>query len=174
MELTFRNTEFVTALNESDDERAAEVLSRCLDIPRWVGAMVDARPFVDVAALRAACGQVAAPFTGDEIDGALQSHPRIGDRPVGTSAEAIHARAEQSGVDTSDSATALRLADGNREYEQRFGRVFLIRAAGRDAGEILEQLEARLKNDPATERVVVEGQLREIAAIRATGGAPRA
>ena len=61
---------------------------------------------------------------------------------------------------------AERLAAGNRAYEERFDRVFLIRAAGRDAPEILAELERRLGNDDATERGETVTQLREIALLR--------
>ena len=44
------------------------------------------------------------------------------------------------------------LAEGNREYEKRFDRVFLIRAAGRSSAEILAELHRRLGNDDETER----------------------
>ncbi len=44
--------------------------------------------------------------------------------------------------------------------------MFLIRAAGRSEAEILGALEARLANDPETERGVVASELREIAVLR--------
>ena len=44
--------------------------------------------------------------------------------------------------------------------------MFLIRAAGRSEGEILAALDARLANDPETERGVVASELREIAVLR--------
>jgi 2-oxo-4-hydroxy-4-carboxy-5-ureidoimidazoline decarboxylase len=44
--------------------------------------------------------------------------------------------------------------------------VFLIRAAGRDAEEILAELERRLGNDDATERDETVEQLRQIALLR--------
>lgn len=44
-----------------------------------------------------------------------------------------------------------------------FGRVFLIRAAGRDRAELLAELRLRLRNDTATELREIGGQLREIA-----------
>ncbi|MGO1203172.1 2-oxo-4-hydroxy-4-carboxy-5-ureidoimidazoline decarboxylase, partial [Cellulosimicrobium funkei] len=62
-----------------------------------------------------------------------------------------------------------RLAEGNRAYEQRFGHVFLVRAAGRSAEEILEQLTERLGNDAETERANAARNLREIAALRLKG-----
>jgi 2-oxo-4-hydroxy-4-carboxy-5-ureidoimidazoline decarboxylase len=58
------------------------------------------------------------------------------------------------------------LADGNRRYEERFGHVFLISAAGRTADEILATLRERLHNDPATEVAVAASELRKIARLR--------
>ncbi len=141
-------------------------MAECLDIPRWISAMENQLPFADDDAVVAAVFEVAAPLTSDEIEHALRVHPRIGERPDGDDAHAAHARGEQSGVDTELPGISERLRDGNRAYEQRFGRVFLIRAAGRDASEILACLSERLDSDPVTEERVVERELREIAALR--------
>ena len=105
-------------------------------------------------------------YRGTEIDGALAHHPRIGERPQGESAEAALSRKEQPGVDA-DAAAAL--AAGNKTYEERFDRVYLVRAAGRSAEEILALLQERLGNTPEQELVVVDQQLREIAALRLAG-----
>jgi len=58
------------------------------------------------------------------------------------------------------------LWEGNAAYEERFGHVFLVRAAGRSSAEILALLRERLGNDPGTERDVVRHQLGQIAALR--------
>ena len=56
-------------------------------------------------------------------------------------------------------ATRLRLADANREYEARFGYIFIVCATGRTAGDMLELLERRLRNDPDEEiRIAAEEQ----------------
>ena len=73
---------------------------------------------------------------------------------------------EQAGVDPAAGDTAARLAAGNAAYEERFGRVFLIRAAGRDAEAILAELDRRLGNDDATERAETVDNLRQIALLR--------
>ncbi len=73
---------------------------------------------------------------------------------------------EQAGVDSATGDTAARLAAGNAAYEQRFGRVFLIRAAGRDAEEILAELDRRLGNDDDAERAETVDNLRQIALLR--------
>jgi 2-oxo-4-hydroxy-4-carboxy-5-ureidoimidazoline decarboxylase len=78
-------------------------------------------------------------------------------------------RSEQAGVDPSDNGTAAALAAGNRAYEEKFGRVFLIRAAGRTATEILAALSTRLTHSPAEEDRIVAQQLREIAVLRLQG-----
>jgi 2-oxo-4-hydroxy-4-carboxy-5-ureidoimidazoline decarboxylase len=78
-------------------------------------------------------------------------------------------RSEQAGVDPADTALAEALAQGNRDYEAKFGRVFLIRAAGRTAPAILQALNDRLRNTPAEEDSIVAQQLREIAVLRLEG-----
>lgn len=159
----------IGALNSAPSADAARSLELCLDVPRWVDAVLHARPFTDVYALRRAFRCAAAPLTSEEIRRALEAHPRIGDRPTGDGMGAQHARSEQSGVDTSDAALDRRLRAGNLAYEEQFGQVFLIRAAGRDATEVLDELERRLGNDRTTEAAEVESELRDIAIIRATG-----
>jgi len=55
---------------------------------------------------------------------------------------------------------------GNAAYEERFGRIYLVAAAGRGAEELLGLLHARLDNDPATELDVVRGELARITRLR--------
>ncbi len=75
-------------------------------------------------------------------------------------------RTEQAGVSATDVAMLDRLAEGNRRYEEKFGRIYLVRAAGRSAAEMLDLLEHRLTNDPTTELGVTKTQLAEIATLR--------
>lgn len=171
----FRNTEFELEgcsdrFNATSDTDMHRALQLCLDVPRWISAMALARPYPNDDALVSAVFTAAAPLTEDEISGALQVHPRIGERPDGDGRHAEQARGEQSGVDITQGDVRRRLRDGNLEYERRFGRVFLIRAAGRDGSEILAALEQRLDNDPGAELRVVERELREIAALRLVRG----
>ena len=58
------------------------------------------------------------------------------------------------------------MAAGNAAYEGRFGRIFLIRAAGRSAPEMLAELERRLGNSAEAETSEAIAQLREIALLR--------
>jgi 2-oxo-4-hydroxy-4-carboxy-5-ureidoimidazoline decarboxylase len=157
------------AFNALDRDAARAALRPCVDIDRWIDEVVDGRPYADVEAALAAGRLAAEPWTESEIDGALAHHPRIGDRPQGASAEATFSRSEQAGVDVTDADVQAALVSGNLAYEDRFGRVFLIRAAGRSSREILDALNARLLHSPDEELPVVAQQLREIAVLRLEG-----
>jgi 2-oxo-4-hydroxy-4-carboxy-5-ureidoimidazoline decarboxylase len=43
------------------------------------------------------------------------------------------------------------LADANRAYEEKFGYIFIVCAAGKSAAEILAILRRRMQNDKETE-----------------------
>ena len=159
----------LTEFNALPRTHAADAVRPALDIPRWLEAVVDARPYWHHEALLGAARSAAKPFTREEIDRALAHHPRIGERAAGEGREAALSRAEQAAVDPDDQDVQRRLREGNLAYEEKFGQVFLIRAAGRTPEEILENLTARLANDPGTERRIVAEQLREIALLRLEG-----
>jgi len=141
-------------------------LAAALGVRRWVGDMLAAAPYASIEALLIQASDSANPLSPEEIDEALSHHPRIGEQPIGTSAEAEFSRREQESADDEDAHLARRLAQGNADYESRFGRLFLIRAAGRSRAEILAELHRRMALDPATELRVVGEQLREIALLR--------
>ncbi|MFE4227973.1 2-oxo-4-hydroxy-4-carboxy-5-ureidoimidazoline decarboxylase [Arthrobacter sp. NPDC056886] len=155
--------------NAAGRAEAAESLRPCLDIARWIQEIVDSRPFGSTRSLLEAAGRAAEPFTDAEVEAALAHHPRIGERAAGNSAEARLSQAEQATLGAPDPAVAAAIAEGNRSYEEKFGRVFLIRAAGRSRDEILAALNTRLAHTPDEEQVVIGQQLREIAVLRLEG-----
>ena len=137
-----------------------EQLVACLSVPRWADDVLAGEPYADRTALLASADEAARTLSDEELDQALSGHPRIGERSGSQS------QREQAGVDPAAGDTAARLAAGNAAYEQRFGRVFLIRAVGRDAEQILAELDRRLGNDDATERAETVDNLRQIALLR--------
>lgn len=156
----------LTAFNELADDQATLRLSSCLQAPRWAASVLAGRPYPDRESLLATAYRFGVVLDEDDLALALSAHPRIGERPAGTGVDAAHSRAEQSGVDTDDASLAQRLHSGNVAYEEKFGRVFLIRAAGRDGTQILDALTERLANDPDAEARVVRDQLAQIAQLR--------
>jgi 2-oxo-4-hydroxy-4-carboxy-5-ureidoimidazoline decarboxylase len=156
-------------LNRMPAAQARALVAPCVAIASFADAVVAGRPYADPAALLAAARAQAATWSDGEVEAALADHPRIGERPIGTGAGARMSAAEQAGVDPADAEVRERLRDGNRRYEERFGRIYLVRAAGRTAAELLALLELRLAHDPATERLVTRQQLAEIALLRLEG-----
>lgn len=143
-----------------------EGLTACLAVPRWVDQVAGRAPYASVAELVEVAGDAAVTLSPDEIDQALSHHPRIGEAPTGAGRSEDFARSEQAASASEDEDLAAQLARGNRSYEETFGRVFLIRAAGRSRREILSELHRRLRLDPVAELGEVAHELREIALLR--------
>ncbi|MCW2752504.1 MAG: uraD [Aeromicrobium sp.] len=148
---------------------AVAVVRPAADIPTWVDVVIAGRPYESLDELLSTAAQAAANWSAGDVDLALAHHPRIGERPTGGTPDAALSRAEQSAIATEADEVQEAIAAGNRAYEERFGRIFLIRAAGRSAAEVLDQLTDRLDNDPKAEAAVVAAQLREIALLRLEG-----
>lgn len=155
--------------NQADKAHLVETLHPCIDNQRWIDEIIAARPYASLDQLFNHARTAAEPFTAAEISAAMAHHPRIGERAAGTSTEAALSRKEQSAVDPANQDLTKALADGNRDYEEKFGQVFLIRAAGRTPQEILTALDGRLANTPEQEAPIIAAQLREIALLRLKG-----
>lgn len=149
-----------------DDADAAAVVRVWADVPGWVDALVAGRPYASVDALAAYAGDLAATWYPDDLTAALHAHPRIGAKVAGDGAEAAASRREQGSMAEAADDDVAAIAAGNLAYEERFGRVFLIRAAGRTPSEIRAELERRLSNDPDAETIEATRQLAEIALLR--------
>ena len=143
-----------------------EELRACCAADAWLARIQAARPIPTVKALLDLSDGTVLSFDDAALDQALAAHARIGERRLGSTTEDRWSRTEQAGALGADASVAERIAEGNHAYEQRFGHVFLIRAAGRSADEMLAALTERLANDPQTERDVVRRELAEIVRLR--------
>ncbi|OWV00253.1 OHCU decarboxylase [Micromonospora wenchangensis] len=151
------------ALAAADAER--DMLA-CCPAPAWAREMVAARPYPDLDALLAVADAGLRRLAWTEVAQAIAAHPRIGERPDGSTRESAWSRREQAGVAGSDAAARKAMAAANRAYEERFGHPFLVCASGRGQSELLAAAQARLANDDKTERRVVQDELRKIALLR--------
>lgn len=155
--------------NQMDAADARDIALVWAAVPRWANGIVVRRPYSSAAELAEIAERLTRSWTRVELDAALAHHPRIGEKPTGEGAEAAASRGEQSSMAAADADIVRRIADGNRAYEERFGRVFLIRAAGRTPDDMLAALEDRLANDDAAEVDEAVTQLSEIALLRLRG-----
>lgn len=147
--------------NALPSHRAVAELRACCSSPSWAQRMASSRPFAAVGELIRRADQVLAELDEDEIEAALAGHPRIGAHPGHASS-----RREQAGVATADAEVRTALAHANRDYEARFGHIYLVSADGLSGEELLRVLHERLGNDAATERRVLRGELAKINRIR--------
>jgi 2-oxo-4-hydroxy-4-carboxy-5-ureidoimidazoline decarboxylase len=152
--------------NRLPEDRAIQRLMACCASPQWARGVASGRPYPEVGAVTDAAGAALARLDWSEVSLALAAHPCIGQRASGTGHEAAWSRREQAGVDHSDSAVLGQLAEANRAYEERFGRIFLVYATGRSDADLLLAARQRLGNDEETERAVVRGELAKIVKLR--------
>lgn len=155
--------------NSMPREKAVEEILPCCGSHAWARAMATRRPIRTKADLLAACDAIWRDLPVSDWIEAFQSHPRIGDSKAPSAASAQSARwsrTEQQNVGSAGEAVKAALAEGNRAYEQLFGRIFIVCATGKSAEEILEILERRLRNDDQTELLEAAEQQRQIAHLR--------
>ena len=147
---------------------ASQILSCCGSIA-WAREMAARRPFSDEAALMAASDQAWRHLTESDWMEAFNSHPRIGEsNPPHASVQPSLAWAIEEQKEVADAGAPVKIAlgEGNREYERRFGRIFIVCATGKSAAELLEILRRRLQNDAGTELYEAAEQQRQITRIR--------
>jgi 2-oxo-4-hydroxy-4-carboxy-5-ureidoimidazoline decarboxylase len=156
-------------LNAMPSSEARAALLRCCGSSRWAEAVAAARPFADADALRAEAERAWWRLErGDWLE-AFGHHPRIGDKDALRERFATTrtwAASEQGGVTASDEATLEALAAGNRDYEARFGYIFIVCASGKTAPEMLALLSARLSNPPDAELRIAASEQAKITKLR--------
>jgi 2-oxo-4-hydroxy-4-carboxy-5-ureidoimidazoline decarboxylase len=159
----------VPELDELPSAPAAELLRACCGAARWVDAMVGRRPFHTLDALLAEAEDAWWSLEPDDWLEAFAHHPRIGERAGAAPQDARGAAwsaGEQAGAAGAAAGVQDALAAANREYEARFGHIYIVCATGKSAEEMLAIARARLANDPETELRVAAGEQAKITRLR--------
>lgn len=156
-------------LNALPADKCREVLAKCCGAGRWVNEVSASRPWADEAALLAAAEQTFHRLGEHDWLEAFAHHPKIGDvdslrRRFASTAN--WTSQEQKGAAVAEDSVLQALADGNREYEERNGFIFIVCATGKSAVEMLDILRARLGNSRSLELEKAAGEQRKITAIR--------
>ena len=150
------------------EEAAGEILP-CCGSETWAALMVSKRPIRDEVSLLETSDAIWVGLGESAWLEAFRSHPRIGESHAERTAapqSSAWSEQEQRQAASADEAMKLALKWGNREYEQKFGRIFIVCANGKSAGEILEILRRRLHNDEATELQQAAEEQRQIMHLR--------
>jgi 2-oxo-4-hydroxy-4-carboxy-5-ureidoimidazoline decarboxylase len=155
--------------NAAPFEAAAKQILPCCGSKAWASEMAARRPCQDESALMAASDETWRSLNESDWMEAFDSHPRIGESSVPNPSahrSATWAMQEQKNVAAADDAVKIALMEGNREYENKFGRIFIVCATGKSAAELLEILRRRLQKDLRTELHEAAEQQRQITQIR--------
>lgn len=143
-----RRAEVVRRLNTLHDPDAD--LAACCGSAGWSRAMRKSRPFSTWEDLAKTADRIWQGLSNDDWLEAFRSHPRIGESKSASQGPAANrwSKGEQAKATSSAEETRRRLADANREYEEKFGHIFIVCASGRSGEEILAILRRRLQSTP--------------------------
>lgn len=164
-----RRAAVLHVVNAMDEPEVRATLANFLGAPAWIDRMARARPFRSAQEVFSASDREASALGREDWLEAFRHHPRLGERAAeraqSETASGWSTR-EQAGVHGAADADVAALAEANREYERRFGHVFITCASGKSAGAMLAELRGRLSNDPATERETAAAEQRKITRLR--------
>lgn len=159
----------LSSLNAWERSRVHEAFCRCCGSDRWAARMADARPYEDERDLLEHAEEVWWALEPVDWLQAFSRHPRIGGRDAlreKFAATAAWSKGEQGKVAGASEETLAALERGNREYEERFGHIFIVCATGKSAEEILALLRARLAGTPEDELRAAAAEQAKITRIR--------
>lgn len=135
----------------------------------WIAADVAAsRPFASSADLLDAMLKVVA-ASGDVKQLALiRAHPDLAGRLAQQGALTAESTREQAaaGLNGADGGTVARIGELNTAYRARFDFPFIICARLNNVETILQAMETRLGNEPATEQAAALEEIGKIARLR--------
>ena len=123
--------------------------------------MIGSRPFAGGSEVLAAAENIWWELDPPDWQQAFAAHPRIGDKVASG-----WARDEQSGASAASTDTIKALAEVNRDYEKRFGHIFIVCATGKTAGEMLAMAQLRLQNSPDEELRIAAAEQLKITKLR--------
>ncbi|MBL7738841.1 MAG: 2-oxo-4-hydroxy-4-carboxy-5-ureidoimidazoline decarboxylase [Chitinophagaceae bacterium] len=156
-------------LNTLPKDHLAEELTRCCGSQAWVKRMLPFFPADDLVELLEDAEEQWWKCSEEDWKEAFAHHPKIGDidsLKKKFAATAQWASGEQSGMNIASQQTIELLAEGNRQYEEKFGYIFIVCATGRSADEMLAILESRLPNDPGDEIEIAADEQSKITRLR--------
>jgi OHCU decarboxylase len=161
--------ESLERFNALSAEEAEGELLKCCGSTLWARRVAAERPLHDLQGLLAVADAAWWALDAEDWLEAFSRHPKIGEKESSRaqdSAAQEWSEQEQAGTRSADEETRLELAEANREYERKFGYIYIICATGKTADEMLLILKERLQNDADKELRVAAEEQRRITHLR--------
>ena len=156
-------------LNQLTAAEARNELLKCCGATRWADAVEQSRPYRNLQDMIARAIEIWWSLAAPDWLEAFRSHPKIGEQktaqPVAAQSQQWSTQ-EQRGVQNAPPEAVDKLARLNREYEEKFGFIFIVCATGKSSDEILALLEQRLQNEPAAELPIAAAEQAKITELR--------
>jgi len=159
----------VQRLNSLPSVEARDELLKCCGSSRWVERMIAERPFESLDDLIAKADRIWWSLEPHDWLEAFRSHPKIGEQKAAAATSEQSQRwseAEQSGLSSAAAQTIQAFADLNKEYEEKFGYIFIVCASGKSSEEMLATLRSRLENNPDEELRIAVAEQAKITRLR--------
>ena len=144
-------------------------LTRCCGSSAWVDKMVPFFPADDLVELLEDAEEQWFLCSEADWKEAFAHHPKIGDAEslkTTFASTAQWASGEQSSVHNASTQIIEALAKANKEYEDKFGYIFIVYASGKSAEEMLAILQNRLQNSPEVEIEIAADEQNKITKLR--------
>lgn len=155
--------------NSLSPAEARNELLKCCGSINWATHMSERRPFSTHAELLQEAKSIWWSLEPADWLEAFRSHPKIGEKKAEQHVSATAQKwseQEQASAATATQDTMRALAKLNRDYEQRFGYIYIVCATGKSSQEMLAVLEQRMDNAPGDELRVAAGEQAKITELR--------
>ncbi len=159
----------ISEFNILSKEAAVTELMKCCGSTTWAEALTESRPISSANALLELSDKIWFDLEEADWKEAFTHHPKIGDlKSLETkfASTKMWASGEQASINTAAHDTLVKLVEGNKTYEDKFGYIYIICATGKTADEMLTSLLSRLKNDAETELKIAAGEQNRITHLR--------
>ncbi|MGK2861349.1 MAG: 2-oxo-4-hydroxy-4-carboxy-5-ureidoimidazoline decarboxylase [Chitinophagaceae bacterium] len=153
-------------LNTLTQAQLKEELFRCCGSLSWVNKMLPFFPADDLVELLEDAEEQWFRCSETDWKEAFAHHPKIGEKNNANTETEKWAAAEQGGIGTASRDTLDTLAEANKEYEEKFGYIFIVCATGKSADEILTILRTRLQNTAEVEIEIAADEQNKITKLR--------
>ncbi len=148
---------------------AKEELFKCCGSMIWVKKLSEKIPFGSIEELKNESDKIWFSLSEKDLLEAFKHHPKIGDvksleKKFASTKQ--WASSEQSGVNTATQTILQELKEVNKEYEKKFGYIFIVCATGKSAEQMLAILKSRLNNLPQEEIKIAMNEQNKITHLR--------
>jgi 2-oxo-4-hydroxy-4-carboxy-5-ureidoimidazoline decarboxylase len=159
-------------INDLDEKAFVDLFGGVFEHSPWVAqAAWPARPFTSVDHLHRAMADALEAADEAQKLALLRAHPELAGREAeaGTLTDSSTEEQKGAGLSALTHEEAVRIKSLNATYQERFGFPFIIAARNHTKDSILNELERRTANDPATEFATNLQQVLAITRLRLDG-----